>query len=150
MVLYGELRANELSGAAASGTYAHNQGDGRVALVSREECAAVAAAVLADTGHESEAYDITGPELLDATALAALHSDLAGRPVEAVALDDQAFAAGLVEHGVPEEVAPLYVSFGRSVREGRLDQRTDLVETLTGRKPLTLRDTLVAVRATAA
>ncbi len=142
--LYAEFRADELATAAATGTHAHNQGHGRIAPVSREDCAAVAAAVLADSGHVAESYDVTGPELLDAEASAALYADLAGRPVEPVALDDDAFIAGLVAHGLPDAVAPLIASFGRAVREGYLEQQTDVVERLTGRSPRTLREVLTA------
>ena len=36
----------------------------RIGYVTRDDCAAAAAAVLATPGHENEAYDITGPELI--------------------------------------------------------------------------------------
>lgn len=50
--------------ALAMGRKPENAGDGRVAFVSRDDCVACAAEVLAQSGHENKAYDITGPELL--------------------------------------------------------------------------------------
>lgn len=59
------------------GRLVSNAGDGRTAYVSREDCAAVAAAVLTSDGHEGRTYDVTGPQLLGQTDVAAL---LAGWP----------------------------------------------------------------------
>ena len=89
----------------ASGRLVHNSGAGSIAYVSREDCAAAAAAVLTTEGHEGKAYDITGPEPLDQNDVAALLSEVSGRPVEAVAVDDEAFIRGLTAAGVPEPAA---------------------------------------------
>ena len=45
-------------------------GDGRVALISREDTAAVSAGVLAGPGYENEALDLTGEESLSLSELA--------------------------------------------------------------------------------
>jgi NAD(P)H dehydrogenase (quinone) len=132
--LYSEYRIPEAQAALAGGAFHHNQGDGRTAYVSREDCAAVAAAVLAGGAeHENQAYDVTGPELLGAGDLARIYGEAGGVPVSAVALDDAAFVAGAVASGLPEAVAQLLAGFGRAIREGHLDQRSDVVERLTGR-----------------
>lgn len=140
--LYAELKVGELAGAAATGAYAHNMGAGRAAYVSREDCAAAAAAALVEAAHTGRAYDITGPELLDADDVAAVFSAVSGRPVAALDLADDTYEKGLLEHGVPAPVVPVLSSFGRAIREGYLDLRTDDVATLTGRAPRTLADVL--------
>ena len=61
--LYAEYQAPEAVKALAAGTLEHNRGAGRIAYVSREDCAAVAAAVLLTPGHEGRVYDVTGPDL---------------------------------------------------------------------------------------
>lgn len=144
--LYAEFQLGAAARAAASGQLVHNSGDGATAYVSREDCAAAAAAVLATDGHEDRAYDITGPELVTQAQFAALVADITGRPVTAVAIDDDAATQGLVAAGVPAEAAPAYASFGTAIREGVLDGVSPAVEDLTGRAPRSLRDVLEAHR----
>jgi NAD(P)H dehydrogenase (quinone) len=141
--LYAEFQVPDFQGAIASGTLVSNQGEGRTTYISREDCAAAAAgALLSDT--ENVAYEITGTELLSPADKAALASELGGKPVELVLVDDDAFIAGLQEHGIPAEGAKVIASFGRAVREGYLDQQTDAVEQLAGRPPRSLRDVVAA------
>ena len=111
--VYADFEAGELAAAARTGKLVTNGGDGKLAYVARDDCAAAAAAVLAAGGHAGKAYDITGPESLDADARAALFAELAGRPVEVVHVDDDAFAAGTAEAtGMPLEAAQMYATFG--------------------------------------
>jgi NAD(P)H dehydrogenase (quinone) len=144
--LYAEYQAPEAARAIAAGTLVHNRGNGRVAYVSREDCAAVAAAVLVADGHAGAVYDVTGPERFGATELAALYAGLGGRAVAAAALDDDAFIANLVGGQAADDHlkygAPLVASFGQSIRGGWMASCTDTVERLTGRPPRTLRQVL--------
>jgi NAD(P)H dehydrogenase (quinone) len=137
--LYAEFEIPDFQGAVATGQMVSNQGEGRTTYISRADCAAAAAgALLSDT--ENVTYEITGTELLSPADKAALASELAGKPVELVLVDDDAFIAGLQEHGIPAEGAQVIASFGRAIREGYLDQLTDAVEQLAGRPPRRLRD----------
>jgi NAD(P)H dehydrogenase (quinone) len=145
--LYAEYQAPEAEAALATGTLTHNRGDGRIAYVSREDCAAVAAAVLATDGHEGAVYDVTGPEPFTAERLARLYAVLGGRRVEAVAVGDDDFVAGLVgAAGSADDHlrygAELVASFGRAIREGYFASCTDTVARLSGRAARTLRDVL--------
>jgi NAD(P)H dehydrogenase (quinone) len=143
--LYSEYRIPEAQGALAQGVFAYNSGDGATAYVSREDCAAAAAAVLAGGDeHANTSYDITGPEALTGAALAALYASVGGSEVAAVAVDDAAFIAGAVEHGLPQPVAEMLASFGRAIREGQLDQLTGDVQAITGRPPVSLAHVLEA------
>lgn len=139
--LYGEYRTDEARAALASGTLHHNQGTGRTAYVSREDCAAVAAAWLAaGPEHAGRSYDITGPDLLGADDLARIYAAAGGSPVTARDADDATFASGLQAAGLPEQVAGLLASFGAAIRDGHLDQRSEAVQELTGRAPRTVAD----------
>jgi NAD(P)H dehydrogenase (quinone) len=64
--------------------------DSGIGYVTREDCAAAAAAVLSSTGHENKAYDITGPEVVGPREIAAAASAVAGKPIELVAPDPNA------------------------------------------------------------
>ena len=54
------------------------------AFVTREDCAAAAAAALSTPGHENRVYEITGPELIDSRDLAMIVSELTGETIEVV------------------------------------------------------------------
>ncbi len=143
--LYAEYQEPELRESAASGLLTHNRGEGRAAYVSRADCAAAAAAVLAGDGHAGQVYDITGPESLSADDLARIYADLAGRAVHAVAVDDDALVAGMVGESPDGHLAfgaRFVASFGRAIREGYFAHSSDAVQTLTGRPPRSVRDVL--------
>lgn len=145
--LYAEYQEPELREAAATGRLVHNRGDGRAAYVSRTDCAAAAAVVLAGEGHAGRVYDVTGPEALSAEDLARIYADLSGRPVEPVAIDDEQLVAAMVGESADGHLAfgaRFVASFGRAVREGWFAEVSDAVVTLTGRPPRSVRDVLAA------
>src|SRR5262249_2654840 len=104
-----------------------------------------AAAVLLQDGHDGAVYDITGAESYDAEGLAALYGELGGKRVALRAIDDATFVAGLVGTSTDGHLrygAGLLASFGRAIREGYLDVRSDAASRLTGRPLRTLREVL--------
>jgi NAD(P)H dehydrogenase (quinone) len=145
--LYADYQLPEALRAIETGVLAHNRGAGRVAYVAREDCASAAASVLLQDGHDGAVYDITGAESFDAGALAGLYGELGGKRVALRPIDDATFIAGLVGGSTDGHLrygAELLASFGRAIREGYLDVRSDSVSRLTGRDPRTLRDILVS------
>jgi NAD(P)H dehydrogenase (quinone) len=78
--LYADFQVSVLEQAIASGQLVTSAGDGRVGYVARDDCAAAAAAVLTQDGHEGKAYDITGPEAIGPKDVAVLAAELGGRP----------------------------------------------------------------------
>jgi NAD(P)H dehydrogenase (quinone) len=145
--IYAEILLAAAGAALATGRHVTNKGDGRISSVARADCAAAAAAVLASEGHEGKTYDITGAEALSASEVAALFADLGGRPVEAVAVDDDAFVAGLVEHAqMPESAARAYATFGVGARRGYSAVVSDTVQELTATAPAPVREVLAADR----
>ncbi len=144
--LYSHMQVPGIEHAIASGRLVTNAGDGATAYVTREDCAAAAAAVLTQDGHEGMAYDVTGPEALSGADLAALAGALGGSPVELITVDDQAFVAGLQGAGLPKHLAELLTSFGAAARNGHLGNVSTAVADLTGRTPTALADVLRAAR----
>jgi NAD(P)H dehydrogenase (quinone) len=146
--LYAEYQVPDAVRALSAGVLLHNRGDGRIAYVSREDCATVAAAVMMGSRHEGRVYDVTGPDLFTADGLAALYGELGGRSVKTESLDDDAFVE-LVQGSASEDEharygARLVCSLGRSIREGYMAARTDVVAQLTSRPARTLRGLLEA------
>jgi NAD(P)H dehydrogenase (quinone) len=144
--LYADYQLPEGIRALETGVLVHNRGNGAVAYVAREDCAAAAAAALLDSRHDGAVYDITGSERFTAADLARLYAQIGGRHVRARALDDEHFIATLVDGATDDDHlrygAELVASFGRAIREGYMDNCTDAVATLTGRAPLALRHLL--------
>ena len=143
--LYAHMQVPGIAHAAASGRLVTNGGDGATAYVTREDCAAAAAAVLIQGGHEGQAHDITGPGAIRAADVAALASEIAGRDVEVVSVDDATFEASLRADGLPQEAVALVTSFGVATRGGFLANVSTAIADLTGRTPTELAD---VVRAT--
>lgn len=133
--LYSDMQVDSVDQAVAGGTVFTNVGNSGAAYVTRADCAAVAAAVLSGEGHENKEYDVTGPSAITAQDIAALASKKAGTLIGVTNVDDDAYAAGLVAAGVPDFVVPMLVSFGASIREGKLAHVSDVVEKIGGRKP---------------
>lgn len=137
--MYAEMQVANAEAALASGSLVHNSGDGRIAYVSRDDCAAVAAAVVAGGDHDGRIYDVTGPAALDADEVASLYRELGGRAVAAVAVDDRTLVEGMVGSGLPVDIAELLASFGAAARAGLFDTVSSAVEDLTGRPPHAFR-----------
>jgi NAD(P)H dehydrogenase (quinone) len=138
-------------GVIASGQWISNAGDGREAMVWRDDCAACAVAVLSGAGHEGQTYNITGPELQSFAEVTALMAEITGVPLEYVPVDDAAQYAMFDAMGIPRrpidnlEVGGIpwnsddMVTFGQAIREGFLEICSDDVERLTGRKGRSVR-----------
>lgn len=138
--LYAETPVTQiLPPAIARGVLVDNTEHARGAFVHRDDCAAVAAAVLTSSGHEGKTYDVTGPELLSFADITERASEVCGRPVAYQSVDDETLDAQLRAAGVPDEVRGMIVSFGVSLRAGFGEPLTDTVERLTGRpaRPIT-------------
>ncbi len=93
---------------------------------------------------ESKTYTLTGPQAHTTAEIAALVSEVTGKPLDVIQLPDEALTEGVKAAGVPEEFARVIVSFDANTRSGRIAMVTDAIETLSGRKPQTLREFLEA------
>ena len=133
--------------AIATGQYVTNTGQGKAASVSRDDCAAVAAALLLKPSHINRAIEVTGPELLSSDDVAALLSEISGKPVRAVSIDDAMLGARLRNQHVPAELTQFLIGFGKARREGVFAVKTSIVKTITGHEPMAMRDFVMAHRA---
>lgn len=121
--------------------------DVRVAYVTREDCAAAAAAVLATDGHENRAYNITGPELVGPAEIAALATEISGHEVKLRVLNEPDYIAYLRGNGLPEAAVRGSLSFAAELDSDFLREITTAVPDLTGRGATSVRELLLANRA---
>ncbi|HUE95262.1 MAG TPA: NAD(P)H-binding protein [Longimicrobiaceae bacterium] len=82
--LYMDGLVGRAAGMVADGRVEVRSGEQGTAYVARADCAAAAAAVLTQPGHENQVYDITGPEVIGTAELARIAAEVAGTPIEVV------------------------------------------------------------------
>ncbi|WFP73435.1 SDR family oxidoreductase [Mesorhizobium sp. WSM4906] len=133
--------------AIASGKWYTSAADGRIAHGARDDMAAAIAASLASGSKESATYTLTGPQAHTVGEIAALVTEVTGKPVEVIQVPDEALTEGVKAAGLPEDFARIIVSFDANTRSGRIGMVTDAVETLSRRKPQTLKQFLEANKA---
>lgn len=148
--LYADLLLQALPAALASGQLVNARGAGRVGFVTREDCAAAAAAALRAPEGGRHTLEITGPALLSSAEVAEAVSEVFGKPVQHVSVPGDALIQGLVGHGLPEALAQLLASFDTAIARGELAIQSDTVERLAGRAPQSLKQFLSAQRAAVA
>jgi NAD(P)H dehydrogenase (quinone) len=143
--IYSEFFLRWLSPARVSGEIRLPAGDGRISLVSRTDvgrCLATLAVGL-PTGRY---HDLTGPEALDLTAIAALAGDEFGRHVRYTEVTPAEHCKEMAEAGEEPWWMYAFSTMFESVRQGRWASVTDEVARLTGRRPLSIRDLLAEQR----
>ncbi|WP_457150250.1 SDR family oxidoreductase [Mesorhizobium sp. P5_C1] len=126
----------------ASGQWYTSAGDGRISYGARDDLAAAIAAGLASGINESATYTLTGPQAFTTAEVAALVTEVTGKPIQVVQLSDDALTEGMKAAGLPEPFAKLLVSFDATTRGGGLGMVTDAVEKLSGRKSVSLKQFL--------
>jgi uncharacterized protein YbjT (DUF2867 family) len=89
------------SSIATTGKFFAAADDAKVSVVDVRDIAAAAAAALTQPGHEGRIYDLTGPEALTHTEMAAQLSHAVGRQISFVDITPEAMKATLVDAGLP-------------------------------------------------
>ncbi|TWV31230.1 ergot alkaloid biosynthesis protein [Streptomyces misionensis] len=113
-------------------------GSGRVGFVDAEDIAAVAVRALTDERAPGTDLVLTGPEALGHDDIAAIVTEVTGRPVVHHRLSFEQMRDRLAEH-LPMEFAALLAGLDRAIAEGAEDRVTDTVERVTGRPPGSFR-----------
>jgi NAD(P)H dehydrogenase (quinone) len=121
--------------ALASGKWFTSAGEGKVANVSREDCARVAVSVLLSGETVSKQYDVTGSNALTTDQIAEIASRVLNKPIQVVHISDEQLEQGLKAAGTPAYFVPVIVGLDANTRLGNVDVATDAVELLTGQNP---------------
>lgn len=133
--------------AVATGVLPSNTADGRVGHLTRDDSAAVAAAVLANGGHDGQILEVTGPHAVTDADIAAALTHATGRPVRHQPVSDQQHPQMLIDQGIPERFADAWSASGIAKRDGWYDITTHTVQRLTGRPATTITDYFTTHRA---
>jgi NAD(P)H dehydrogenase (quinone) len=151
---YCEAMAASFEQAANSGgVLSNNMGDGRMAHVSRFDCAEAAACVAAGAGEDNKVYYITGSTANTMKEFVAIGSEVTGRKVIYKYIEDDEMWAFFDSKFVPRKTDgdwskadPAFpfcsdgmVTFGIAIRKDQMSYCTGDFEMLTGKKPLSVR-----------
>ena len=142
--LYADLLPSTIGQAIQMGQLFSAAGDGRLAYISREDCAQAAAAALLSSFDGRRTLNITGAEALSPADLADLASNMAGKPVTYVPLTKDELINNMVAAGVPEPAAQFVGALDAATARGQFDVLSDDFAELTGRKPTAVADFLAA------
>ena len=119
--------------------------DGRVAMVAQDDIADAAVAVLRDPApHAGRTYDLTGPEELTLTDVAAVLSAVTGRAVTYVPETLEEAFASRAAYGAPDWQVEAWVSTYTAIAAGELAGVSPAVPDLTGHPARTLEQVLRA------
>jgi NAD(P)H dehydrogenase (quinone) len=140
---YAENLLLSLPQAIETGMFYGCAGDGKVAYVTRQDCAKSAAGALMNAArYENTALEITGPASYSGAEVASLVSDMTNKKIAYQDLSPEEYKAALIKSGLPEHFAELFVSFDLSTRHGDVAFVSAAVEELTGEAPQDLRSFL--------
>lgn len=118
-------------------------GEGKAAYVSREDCALAAASALDSDQFVNSIVDVSGARALSYKEVAALASEILEVPLTYQDLSEKDFSRALVESGLPEQWANLYVSFDLAIKKGEVEIPSSGVKSLTGKNPKDIRDFII-------
>ena len=134
------------------GVLKNSQGDGKMAYISRKDCAkAVAWALHRGAEYDHATLDINGLELMTISDFVAYGNQATGNHVTYREITDEENYQIFDAMGVPRTTDGVFkkdseapfssdgmVTFAQAIREGKMDTFTDDFEKLTGDKPMTV------------
>ena len=123
-------------------------GNGRHAPISGRDQAGVIAAVLQNPApHDRQIYPLVGAEELDHYGIADRIADTLGIPVRYEPVEIPTFAATLTAEGRTDFFVQHISSVAQDYQDGIFAGENNLVEVISGRKPMTVADYVNANRA---
>lgn len=118
--------------------------DGPVPYTDRADIAEATAIILAGDRSFDGPVTLTAPTAVTFDDLAKIASELTGRTIERVLVDDEQWIADQITTGVPEQLARLLLTWYQAARAGHFAEADPLLAELLGREPRTAADRLAA------
>ncbi len=135
-----------------AGVLTNSQGDGKMAYISRKDCAKAVAYALIDETRHHQILNINGKELMTISDFIAIGNDVTGNKVSYKEISDEENYAVFDAMGVPrttegkfkeDSEAPFssegMVTFAQAIRENKMAEHTDDFVKLTGDTPVSVR-----------
>jgi NAD(P)H dehydrogenase (quinone) len=111
--------------------------DGPVSWTAHADLAEATAIAMTDEGRlDGLTPPLTPSAAIDLAGIAAIASELTGRPITRVTVPDEEWRAGLVSHGVPERQADMFLGLFLASRQGEFAAVDPTLDRLLGRPPI--------------
>ena len=105
-----------------------------------EDIAAVGAVALTEPGHENQAYQLSGPQLLTTPEQLEILARVIGKPIRYVEISEEQLGEGMKKNGVPEPIANALVEMFKKLRAEPRDYLTNNIQQITRRPPRTFEE----------
>ncbi|SFJ91727.1 Uncharacterized conserved protein YbjT, contains NAD(P)-binding and DUF2867 domains [Paenibacillus sp. UNC496MF] len=116
--------------------------DGPIAWTTHSDLAQATAVILTEKNWDGPSPNLTASKAIDMEGVAAMVSDIIGRPIYRKVVTDEAYRAHLTAQGFPEARIAITLGLFRASRNGDFAQTSNALADLIGRPPLTLYDFL--------
>lgn len=116
--------------------------DGPVAWTTHADLAQATAVILTERSWDGLTPNLTAYEAIDTEEVAAMVSDIVGRPIRRKAVSDETYREHLIAQGLPEARLEITLGLFRASRNGDFAQTSNALADLIGRPPMKLRDYL--------
>lgn len=137
-----------------NGVLSNNMGDGKMAYISRDDCALFAATVAAGAGEDDVIYEVSGYEPLTIAQYLAIASEVTGKKVVYHEISDEQMYAFFDSIGVPRTTEQMWVdtaknfpfcsdgmvTFGRAIRLNHMSTFTHDFEKIVGHKTMSVKE----------
>jgi NAD(P)H dehydrogenase (quinone) len=135
---YLENLLTSLQKSLASGWWLTAAGSGKIAHVSRDDCAEAAAAALLSNSTSDRQFDITGPQAYTVEDIAKIVGEIFAKTIQVKHVSDDALRETLLSAGVAPLFVPVAVSSDANTRAGNMNIVSSAVKELTGHNPQSL------------
>jgi len=117
-------------------------GNARLNLISNKDIGEVIAKALTETGHEGKTYTLTGPDTLDTNEYAKIISQVIGKEVKYIPINDQELRKQAANFLPTAELVDGFSNMNTYFRNGGYDKHTNDVQNLLGHKGTTFQSFL--------
>ncbi len=111
--------------------------DAKVSFVDTRDIAAMAVVSLTESGHEGNAYTVTGGRAMTHSEVADIISKVSKKSVTYTSISDDDLRASFAKEGTPEPLIEHFVSLFQPMRDGLDEPVSPDVSTVLGRLPIT-------------
>lgn len=116
-------------------------GKGKAPFIHTRDIGEVAAVVLQDPGkYKGQTLYLTGPETIDHFRAAEIFSEVLGEVITYENPDDDTYRKELLNKGFSREYIDAMIAVFGKIRRGRVKQKSDTVEQILGRSPISLKE----------